>query len=251
MGSPTAPREWSWEHLQVTRPDLGSFDVIDLSPPYTRTLLGALGLSGIQFAEWKSANPGCLDSDVVGLTHEGHITEPGRIYRVGGDSYFIELDAREPLPFADASVDWVYAEHFIEHVSLADGIRWLAEVRRILVPGGLVRLTTPDLRLYAESYLSADGGLFAGLRDVLYERGARPRLPDRRAFMMNLVFFFWEHRWIYDFEELAHALTQAGFAEDAVRRCSFAVGTRADVAQMDRPHRRHETIYVEALSSAA
>jgi predicted SAM-dependent methyltransferase len=249
MASPTAAHEWSWEYLQVNRPDLGPFELVDVVPPFTRDQLRALGLSGIQFAEWQSQHLACLDTDLVGLVHKGSVTEPGRIYFVGGESYFIELDARHPLPFADNSVDWVYAEHFIEHVSLAEGIRWLAEVRRILVPGGLIRVTTPDLRLYAESYLSPDGGLFGELRDGLFDRGARPRLPQRRAFMMNLVFLFWDHRWIYDFDELCHAFDQAGYPEGSVRRCSFRKGRQADVAAMDRPHRQLETLYVEAHKS--
>ncbi len=248
-----AVREWSWEQpAEDSRPNFGKLEPIDISPPYTRQRLGELGLSGLQFAEWKSLHPGCLDTDIVGLVDgNGISTEPGRIYRLDGESYFVQLDARDPLPFADSCLDWVYAEHFIEHVSLADGIRWLTEVRRILAPGGLVRLTTPDLRRYAESYLSGDGGMFARHRDMLYEQGARPRMPDRPAFMMNLVFSFWGHRWVYDFEELRFAFEQAGYPVDEIRRCSFGAGANGDVASMDRPHRRHETMYMEASAPAA
>ncbi len=241
-------REWSWEYpVEDSRPNFGKLEPVDLTPPYTRAQLRALALSGLQFAEWKSLHPGCLDTDIVGLVDDdGVSTEPGRIYRLGGDSYFIQLDAREPLPFTDGCLDWAYAEHFVEHISLADGIGWLTELRRVLVPDGLVRLTTPDLWRYAESYLSADGGMFARHRDVMYEQGARPRLPDRRAFMMNLVFSFWGHRWIYDFDELRYAFGEAGYPVERVRRCSFGSGRDPLVAAMDRPHRRHETLYVEA-----
>jgi predicted SAM-dependent methyltransferase len=47
-----------------------------------------------------------------------------------------------PLPFWPASVEWVYAEHMIKHVSLPAG---LAAIKKVLKPGGLLRLTTPDL----------------------------------------------------------------------------------------------------------
>lgn len=46
------------------------------------------------------------------------------------------------LPLEDASVDVVAASEVIEHV--ADTERWLGEIRRVLVPGGRVLLTTPD-----------------------------------------------------------------------------------------------------------
>ena len=46
-----------------------------------------------------------------------------------------------PLPFADGSFDVVWASEVIEH--MADTARWLSEIRRVLVPGGRLALTTP------------------------------------------------------------------------------------------------------------
>jgi ubiquinone/menaquinone biosynthesis C-methylase UbiE len=60
------------------------------------------------------------------------------------------IDIDEPLPFTDGSFDAVWSSEVIEHV--ADTARWLSEVRRVLVPGGRVLLTTPShgrLRLLA------------------------------------------------------------------------------------------------------
>ncbi len=47
-----------------------------------------------------------------------------------------------PLPFEDGSFDLVWSSEVIEHV--ADTARWLSEVRRVLVPGGRLLLTTPS-----------------------------------------------------------------------------------------------------------
>jgi SAM-dependent methyltransferase len=47
-----------------------------------------------------------------------------------------------PLPVEDGSFDVVWASEVIEHV--ADTARWLSEVRRVLVPGGRLLLTTPN-----------------------------------------------------------------------------------------------------------
>lgn len=47
-----------------------------------------------------------------------------------------------PLPFADNEFDLVWSSEVIEHV--ADTARWLSEVRRVLVPGGRLALTTPS-----------------------------------------------------------------------------------------------------------
>ena len=47
-----------------------------------------------------------------------------------------------PLPFDDGDFDVVWASEVIEHI--ADTARWLLEVRRVLVPGGTLLLTTPS-----------------------------------------------------------------------------------------------------------
>ena len=47
-----------------------------------------------------------------------------------------------PLPFDDGAFDLVWASEVIEHV--ADTAAWLSEVRRVLVPGGRLLLTTPS-----------------------------------------------------------------------------------------------------------
>lgn len=58
-----------------------------------------------------------------------------------------ELDFRlvpidGPLPLDDGSFSLVWASEVIEHV--ADTGRWLSEVRRVLVPGGRLLLSTPS-----------------------------------------------------------------------------------------------------------
>jgi hypothetical protein len=115
---------------------------------------------------------------------------------------------------------------------------------RALVRGGLLRLTTPDLRRYAEGYVH-DTGFLARHHGRLLELGARPDLPLRRAFMLNQLFLGHGHRWIYDEEELRHALREAGFAADAVTARSFRQGAIAEVARLDRAVRDDESLYVE------
>jgi predicted SAM-dependent methyltransferase len=215
-----------------------------------RSHFDRLGLTGIEFAAFKTGHPRALGTDLVALTAEdGTRTEPGRVYRVDDTAYFAEMDITGTLPVADDTVDWVYAEHLIEHVTLRAGIAWLTEVRRILRPGGLVRLTTPDLRVYAESYVNGDS--FFGKHRRRMNRaltGVAPAMPARGAFMFNQLFYVYGHRWLYDLEELRHALTTAGFAEDTITVRAFREGAMPDVADLDQVLRNDETIYVEALA---
>jgi predicted SAM-dependent methyltransferase len=218
------------------------------TPSFTRAELIAVGVTGIEFGTLATDHPTGLAADLVGLQAGSVHTEPGRLYRVDDAGYFTRVDVTARLPFDSGCVDWVYAEHLIEHVKPAAAIGWLTEVRRVLSPGGLLRLTTPDLRRYAECYLRG-GGFFAEHRRRMDSfAGSGPAMPDRPAFMFNQIFYLYGHRWIYDADELRHALVSAGFAADTIAVRAFRQGAVPDVAELDRPFRNDETIYVEAAA---
>ena len=63
---------------------------------------------------------------------------------VGPDITFIQHDCNEPLDFAaDGAYNVVFAGEIIEHIH--DDRRFLKQIHRILAPGGVVALTTPNL----------------------------------------------------------------------------------------------------------
>ncbi|MED7953833.1 MULTISPECIES: methyltransferase domain-containing protein [unclassified Streptomyces] len=204
-----------------------------------------LGLTGIEFAAFRTAHPGGLGTDLTALRSPGTGTEPGTLYRVDGDRWFTQLDISKPLPFADASVDWVYAEHLIEHVTMPVAVGWLREARRVLRPGGVLRITTPDLARYLVGY-ATDDGFLAKHRRRLTTLGFGPPMPARPAFLVNQIFRHYGHQWIYDLDELRHVLTRAGFEPGQIRPCAYREGARADVADLDTAFRTDETVYVEA-----
>jgi predicted SAM-dependent methyltransferase len=48
-----------------------------------------------------------------------------------------------PLPFEDSSADQIFIEHGLEHFDISHGLRLLEEFRRILKPGGVLRICVP------------------------------------------------------------------------------------------------------------
>jgi predicted SAM-dependent methyltransferase len=110
-------------------------------------------------------------------------------------------DVRKGLPYLDESTTHVYAQHFFEHLDRDEGVAFLRECRRVLVPGGVVRLSMPDLAEFVRMYSKGEIDRFA---DV----GWKPASPAR---MMNEEFRFWGHKFIYDLDELFLAMMEAGF----------------------------------------
>lgn len=239
-----------WEDTNLLTDELwcDSLEPQESSLPLGTTQLATLGVRGLQFGASQRRHPSCLNTDICTLTDFSlRSTEPGRVFRVDGKTYFIQLDATKPLPLEDGSFDWVYAEHFIEHIALREAISWLGEVKRILRPGGFARITTPDLKRYVEGYLAADDIFFATHRERVRQFGLPP-MQARKAWMVNQIFQFWGHEWIYDLEELRHAAVAAGFAAEAVTQCRFQEGRDPDVSALDWELRSDETIYVEVTA---
>jgi len=113
------------------------------------------------------------------------------------------LDVRQGLPFDD--VEAVYAEHFLEHLSLEDGLEFLRACRKVLSPQGILRLSTPNLDwVYATHYrlgreVSDEEGLFDCLR-------------------MNRAFHGWGHQFLYNRSMLSAAIRASGFEEVTFHR---------------------------------
>lgn len=129
-----------------------------------------------------------------------------------------EIDIARPLPFPDRSCDLLFAEHLIEHVAYQHALAFLREAHRVLGPGGIIRLATPNLRAVA----SLGGGGHDWYLDsqAWYLETIYPDAPPLPGFMVNTLFRNWGHQFIYDAETLAWTLEQAGF-RDAVE---LAVG---------------------------
>jgi predicted SAM-dependent methyltransferase len=106
------------------------------------------------------------------------------------------LDVRRGLPFSNVSA--IFAEHFLEHLALDDGMAFLRACRKVLRPDGILRLSTPNLAWVVASHyrldesLPPDQGLFDCLRT-------------------NRAFHAWGHQFLYNRLALTLALRAAGF----------------------------------------
>ena len=128
------------------------------------------------------------------------------------------MDATERLPCRDATFETILCEHMIEHVAKADALHLLREMKRLLVPGGRVRVVTPDLDWFSRRILEP---VPAGAQDDAYrafldERNGRRDTSWCDA--MNLCFYEHGHRYIWSIEELEAAMREAGFSDRVVTR---------------------------------
>lgn len=136
----------------------------------------------------------------------------------------LNLDLRRGLPFADGAARLVYNEHVIEHITVEEGRRCLADWFRVLEPGGVLRVATPDLAYVVERYQH-------DWKDQAWLQLPEYAFIRSRAEMMNVAFRWWGHQYLYDGEELERRLREAGFG--TVRRCGYGESPVPELAGLE------------------
>ena len=92
-------------------------------------------------------NLACGNTQVVG---NGWI----KLDYTSSSPYFLEADLLGRLPFGDDSAALVCSSYFLEHILRSDVPAFFQECRRMLAPGGILRLVLPDLKEMARTYLA-------------------------------------------------------------------------------------------------
>jgi predicted SAM-dependent methyltransferase len=135
--------------------------------------------------------------------------------------------------------------HFLEHFPIAIGARILMECHRVLSPSGVIRISCPDLRRYAEAYVRRDESFFAGVSGPAFCRyDGLASLGDR--FASKAYDNDGRHQWFYDAESVMSLLEKAGFLDIAERRVHES--RLPNVEQVEPAYRARESFYVEAIS---
>lgn len=151
----------------------------------------------------------------------------------------VNLDNGLPLP--NNSSRYVFLSHLLEHLFYPNqSHQLLAEIQRVLQPGGIVRIVVPDIEQCINAYVIEDEAFFESRRKHwTWLPKDMTRLESFLAYAgagPNPESLFESHKFGYDFETLRHCLLRVGFTN--VRRCRF----------QDSPH---EALRVDHASSNA
>lgn len=148
-----------------------------------------------------------------------------------GPRGIIKLDLTRRLPIASDSMSLVYSEHFIEHIGHRDVQRLLGECHRVLRPGGVLRVSTPDLRQLISEYES-------GRLDYWADMNWKPATP---AQLLNEGLRHWGHQFLFDAAELESLLASSGFSR--VERRRFHESPHVGLAGLESRPFHGELIY--------
>lgn len=143
------------------------------------------------------------------------------------NSDILQLDVTVALPFENDTFDYIFSEHVIEHISYPEGAYMLEECFRVLKPGGVLRVGTPDLAFLVNLYREDEAARHSRtqLEQEFLEYFLANEIKDREinapvdfdTYLINKFVRAWGHEFIYDEKSLRHMMKTLGFTE--ITRC--------------------------------
>ena len=185
------------------------------------------------------------------------------------------IDITKEFPFENNSVDYIYAEHFIEHLNWLEGKEFLQNCFNCLKKDGILRLVLPDYKKIFQKYLEKDYYFFKVFfqklnnYDLSYytkvynepekiKKERKNNLPpewhftDRNRLKLRLrhydylieiidwfVHQYQEHKTLWDFESLEGLLKEIGF--------SRIIQTNWRKIDSKAPTRVKSSLYIEGI----
>ncbi|MBD2104416.1 methyltransferase domain-containing protein [Leptolyngbya sp. FACHB-261] len=145
----------------------------------------------------------------------------------------ISWDLSQGIPLEDGSCEFLYCEHFLEHMNAEQGVAFLRECYRVLRSDGVIRIAMPSLdvlieKSYQGNWREQDWLTWPGFEFI-----------QTRAEMLNICFRSWGHQWLYDREELYRRLSEAGF--EKIRDVEWRV---SDIAELRNRETRKDSFLI-------
>ena len=159
-------------------------------------------------------------------------------------------DFRYPLRINNESINGIFSEHTLEHLTYDQNDKLLKECYRIMRPGTSIRIVVPDVSLFVNNYAAKNDAWFEKLEDVMFTHNENPERRNRRYIsrMETISFVTQEHLHLssWDFDTMAYFLQKNNFRE--IRKVDFGIGSQKSIlADTDDPGRKFISLYVEGI----
>jgi SAM-dependent methyltransferase len=146
-------------------------------------------------------------------------------------------DIRDGLPIETATIDYAFSMHALQEVELPAVVSVLEELRRILRPGGVLRLCLPDLDKAIAAYRRGDASHFLISDEEARTLGGK---------LITHVLWYGHSRTLFTADFAEELLRKAGFARIEHVAHGVTSSTFPEIVALD--DRANESVFVEAFA---
>lgn len=148
----------------------------------------------------------------------------------------LTCDIRQGLPLETDSFDYAVSIHALPEVPYSELVPVLTELRRVLKPGGVLRLALPDLLRGIAAYQRGDRDYFL--------------IPDTDAAslggkLITQLLWYGYTRTLFTSDFIEEMLLKAGFTR--VEHCAYQQTRSEHPGIVELDNREAESIFVEAV----
>jgi len=147
----------------------------------------------------------------------------------------LPCDIRHGLPLENDSIDYAVSIHALPEVPYDGLIPVLQELRRVIKPGGVLRLCLPDLLKGVDAYRRGDKDYFLVPDHDAASLGAK---------LITQLIWYGYSRTLFTKEFIEELLIKAGYRNVVHCRYQETASPYADIVVLD--NREKESLYVEA-----
>jgi len=147
----------------------------------------------------------------------------------------VVADIRQGLPIEDDAFDYIVSIHALPEIPYHDLDRAIAELRRVLKPGGVLRLGLPDMDKAIDAYRAGDVDYFLISEEEVKSLSGR---------MIVQLLWRGRSRSMFTTEFTAELLTRNGF--QGVQPCSFRETRSSFPGITELDDRPIESLFIEA-----
>jgi SAM-dependent methyltransferase len=144
-------------------------------------------------------------------------------------------DIRDGLPLEDGSLDYVVSIHALPMISYPDLVPVLEELRRVLAPGGTLRLALPDVEKGIDAYRRGDRSHFLIPDEDVSSLGGK--------FIVHMLWYGYSVS-LFTADFIEELLARAGFR--SINHCAYQQTASSHAGIIDLDNREHESLFVEA-----
>jgi predicted SAM-dependent methyltransferase len=140
--------------------------------------------------------------------------------------------------FPFKNVELIYSEHFVEHLTNHESIKFIHNSFESLKSGGILRIATFDLDILVDVCHSSNKNWKFDY--CVKELGLEDRIKTRCE-LLNVSFNNWGHKYIYNAEDLENVFKKGGFTN--IKFCNISESEHSELR--NRETRINSTLIIE------